>query len=116
MISRQYGSRHLEYLQLFEKEQLSNYLRKKKAAAKCSTEISNLSMQKRIDELYELIKEDFLDEDRATLVREISKAVFESLHRPNTAGPTDKEEEDKREKKHRKKKKKKAKDKDHEDM
>ena len=44
---RQYGSRHLEYLQLFEKEQLSNYLRKKKAEAKSATDISILSMQKR---------------------------------------------------------------------
>ncbi|CAG2185726.1 TRPM3 [Mytilus edulis] len=125
---RQYGSRHLEYLQLFEKEQLSNYLRKKKADAKSSTEISNLSMQKRIDELYKMIKEEFLDDEQATVNRETSKAGFESLYRPNTAGeatlhrqiskkgsiketvPTDKEEEDKREKKPRKKKKKKAKD------
>ncbi|XP_052073401.1 transient receptor potential cation channel subfamily M member 3-like isoform X5 [Mytilus californianus] len=126
---RQYGSRHLEYLQLFEKEQLSNYLRKKKADAKNSTEISNLSMQKRIDELYKMIKEEFLDDDPATVDRESSKARFESLYRPNTAGeatlhrqiskkgsiketvPTDKEEEDKKEMKHRKKKrKKKAKD------
>ncbi|XP_076107233.1 transient receptor potential cation channel subfamily M member 8-like [Mytilus galloprovincialis] len=139
---RQYGSRHLEYLQLFEKEQLSNYLRKKKADAKSSTEISNLSMQKRIDELYKMIKEEFLDDEQATVNRETSKAGFESLYRPNTAGeatlhrqiskkgsiketvPTDKEEEDKREKKPRKKKKKKAKDdevkllkaKDNEDM
>ncbi|CAC5369887.1 unnamed protein product [Mytilus coruscus] len=122
---RQYGSRHLEYLQLFEKEQLSNYLRKKKADAKSSTEISNLSMQKRIDELYKMIKEELLDDDSATVDRETSKAGFD---RPNTAGeatlhrqiskkgyiketvPTDKEEEDKKETKHRKKKRKKAKD------
>ncbi|XP_052075160.1 transient receptor potential cation channel subfamily M member-like 2 isoform X1 [Mytilus californianus] len=122
---RQYGSRHLEYLQLFEKEQLSNYLRKKKAEAKSCTDISILSMQKRIDELYKMIKEDFLDDDPATVDRETSKAGFETLYRPKTVGeatlhrqnsktgsiketvPIDKEEEDKKERKHRKKKKKK---------
>ncbi|XP_071180089.1 transient receptor potential cation channel subfamily M member 8-like isoform X2 [Mytilus edulis] len=140
---RQYGSRHLEYLQLFEKEQLSNYLRKKKADAKSSTDISILSMQKRIDELYKMIKEDFLDDDpAATVDRENSKAGFETLYRPKTVGeatlhrqlsktgsikenlPTEKEDEDKKERKHKKKKKKKAKDdeekllkaKDEEDM
>ncbi|XP_052073400.1 transient receptor potential cation channel subfamily M member-like 2 isoform X4 [Mytilus californianus] len=126
---RQYGSRHLEYLQLFEKEQLSNYLRKKKAEAKSSTDISISSMQKRIDELYKMIKEEFLDDDPATVDQETSKAGFETLYRPSTIGedtlrrhiskresiketvPTDKEEEDKKEMKHRKKKrKKKAKD------
>ncbi|VDI11958.1 Hypothetical predicted protein [Mytilus galloprovincialis] len=124
---RQYGSRHLEYLQLFEKEQLSNYLRKKKADAKSSTDISIFSMQKRIDELYKMIKEEFLDDDPATVDRETSKAGFESLYRPKTVGEATLErqisktgsiketvpihtKENEKEKKPRKKKKKKAKD------
>ncbi|XP_071180049.1 transient receptor potential cation channel subfamily M member 4-like [Mytilus edulis] len=139
---RQYASRYVDYFQVFEKDQLSKYLTKKKADDKCSTEISNLSLQKRIDELYKTIKEDFLDDDRSTLVREFSEKVFEILHGSNTSGegtlhrqlskkgsiketvPTDKEEEDKKGKKPRKKKKKKAKDdevkllkaKDHEEL
>ncbi|XP_076107231.1 transient receptor potential cation channel subfamily M member 8-like [Mytilus galloprovincialis] len=127
---RQYGSRHLEYLQLFEKEQLSTYLRKKKAEAKSSTDISILSMQKRIDELYKMIKEEFVDDEPATVDRETSRAGFETLYRPNTVGeatihrhiskkgslkdtvPIHTKEENEKEKKPRKKKKKKAKDDD----
>ncbi|CAG2185727.1 unnamed protein product [Mytilus edulis] len=107
---RQYGSRHLEYLQLFEKEQLSTYLRKKKAEAKSSTDISILSMQKRIDELYKMIKEEFVDDEPATVDRETSRAGFETLYRPNT--PIHTKEENEKEKETKKKKKKKAKEDD----
>lgn len=52
----QFTERHLEYLQLFETEEMANYLRHKKSQHKDSSESK---LQKRVEELFKLVEEEF---------------------------------------------------------
>ncbi|XP_062593993.1 transient receptor potential cation channel subfamily M member-like 2 [Saccostrea cucullata] len=51
----QFTQRHLEFLQLFEKEEMANYLRRIKSEQKGSTESK---LQKRVEELFKLVEEE----------------------------------------------------------
>lgn len=63
----QFTERHLEYLQLFETEEMANYLRHKKSEHKDSAESK---LQKRVEELFNLVEEEFTadQEDALTLL------------------------------------------------
>ncbi|XP_061184290.1 transient receptor potential cation channel subfamily M member-like 2 [Saccostrea echinata] len=51
----QFTQRHLEFLQLFEKEEMANYLRRIKSEHRDSTESK---LQKRVEELFKLVEEE----------------------------------------------------------
>ncbi|XP_061184292.1 transient receptor potential cation channel subfamily M member-like 2 [Saccostrea echinata] len=51
----QFTQRHLEFLQLFEKEEMANYLRRVKSEHRDSTESK---LQKRVEELFKLVEEE----------------------------------------------------------
>lgn len=55
-----YGKRHLEYLQLFEKEMMMNYLRQMKAEEMSGIETTVSKLQKRVDELTKLIEDEVI--------------------------------------------------------
>ncbi|XP_033756465.1 transient receptor potential cation channel subfamily M member-like 2 isoform X1 [Pecten maximus] len=58
----QFSKRHLEYLQLFEKEEMTNLLRTKKAKDKETIETKINLLQKRNEELFKVLEEDFFPE------------------------------------------------------
>ncbi|XP_060085573.1 transient receptor potential cation channel subfamily M member-like 2 [Ylistrum balloti] len=58
----QFSKRHLEYLQLFEKEEMTNLLRSKKARDKETIETKISLLQKRNEELFKVLEEDFFPE------------------------------------------------------
>ncbi|XP_069140029.1 transient receptor potential cation channel subfamily M member 8-like isoform X2 [Argopecten irradians] len=58
----QFTKRHLEYLQLFEKEEMTNLLRRKKAKDKETIETKINLLQKRNEELFKVLEEDFFPE------------------------------------------------------
>ncbi|XP_021378399.1 transient receptor potential cation channel subfamily M member 1-like isoform X2 [Mizuhopecten yessoensis] len=58
----QFSKRHLEYLQLFEKEEMTNLLRRKKASEKETIETKISLLQKRNEELFKVLEEDFFPE------------------------------------------------------
>ncbi|XP_060575124.1 transient receptor potential cation channel subfamily M member-like 2 isoform X2 [Ruditapes philippinarum] len=54
------GRRHLEYLQLFEKEMMTNYLRRAKASEHENLEMTVKNLEKRVDELTRLIEDEVI--------------------------------------------------------
>ena len=54
------GRRHLEYLQLFEKEMMTNYLRRAKASQHENLEMTVKKLEKRVDELTRLIEDEVI--------------------------------------------------------
>ncbi|XP_045189390.2 transient receptor potential cation channel subfamily M member-like 2 isoform X2 [Mercenaria mercenaria] len=59
-IRQRLGRRHLEYLQLFEKEMMTNYLRREKASEHENLEMTVQKLEKRVDELTKLIEDEII--------------------------------------------------------
>ncbi|KAL4232041.1 hypothetical protein ACF0H5_009619 [Mactra antiquata] len=55
-----FSKRHLEYLQLFEKEMMMNYLRRMKAEEMSGIETTVNKLQKRVDDLTKLIEDEVI--------------------------------------------------------
>ncbi|XP_052227848.1 transient receptor potential cation channel subfamily M member-like 2 isoform X2 [Dreissena polymorpha] len=115
-----WGPRHLEYLQLFEKEMMMNCLRDMKSMEMSGIDMTVHKLQKRVDELTKLIEDEVVVDTMPNhpwkqwideLVKAAPEEGLEPDGRPQSAKLVqiaEVEEEDK-EKKHKKKKKKKEK-------
>ncbi|KAL3863125.1 hypothetical protein ACJMK2_004897 [Sinanodonta woodiana] len=55
-----YEDRHIQYLQLFEKEMMANFLRNLKAVEMTSMEMTVNKLQKRVDDLAKIIEEEMI--------------------------------------------------------
>ncbi|XP_053406588.1 transient receptor potential cation channel subfamily M member-like 2 [Mercenaria mercenaria] len=65
--AQNFGKRHLEYLQLFEKEMMMNYLRQLKAEEMSGIEMTVNKLQKRVDELTKLIEDEVIADQQPNL-------------------------------------------------
>uniref|UniRef100_K1QHQ9 Transient receptor potential cation channel subfamily M member 1 n=1 Tax=Magallana gigas TaxID=29159 RepID=K1QHQ9_MAGGI len=74
----QFTERHLQYLQVFETEEMANYLRRKKSEQKDSTESK---VQKRVEELFNLVEEEFATDQGDALT--LLTTMFANLTREN---------------------------------
>ncbi|KAK3094835.1 hypothetical protein FSP39_006870 [Pinctada imbricata] len=77
----QFTERHLEFLQLFEKEEMSNYLRTQKYSIKETVESK---LQKRVDELFKLVEEELLADHTTSFLDNIGNIQDKQLIQEDT--------------------------------
>lgn len=74
--NQNFGKRHLEYLQLFEKEMMMNFLRQMKAEEMSGIEMTVNKLQKRVDELTKLIEDEVIADQQPQMT---TAATFQNL-------------------------------------
>ncbi|XP_060576682.1 transient receptor potential cation channel subfamily M member-like 2 [Ruditapes philippinarum] len=116
-----FGRRHLEYLQLFEKEMMMNYLRQLKAEEMSGIEMTVNKLQKRVDELTKLIEDEVIADQQpnissyetmgtSTIKSNLASSKKEDISKLEPVEEEDEETTKKKKKKHKKEKKRKQKE------